>query len=559
MNKAVTHVVGIFLVSILLFGCSSNKPTNPSTMDEMVKFLEESDIHNQNVAARNKQAPPSSVTDSLVPGLDIAFNPVENKKKEQRFDIAVQSVPAKEFFMGLVAGTKYSMVVNPAIQGEISLNLKNVTIKEALNAARDAYGYEYESTNYGFKVMPPGLITKAFNVDYLNVRRTGKSTTNVSAGQLTASEDSNSSSTEGSSGSSSSRNATLSASVGTEFVTDFWPELTHTVRAIVGDKDGRSVVVSPQTGIIVVKALPHELREVEIYLDKAEKSLNRQVILEAKILEVQLNDGFQSGINWSYLTNKFKVSSLGSTAAGFSDIDNLGDFSGSFTLDLKQGNFNNFVKLLSTQGNVQVLSSPRISTVNNQKAIIKVGSDEFFVTDVSGSTSQGTSAASTSQSQSIELTPFFSGISLDVTPHIDRNGDVILHIHPTISEVRDKQKEVEFQGNKSILPSALSSIRETDNIVKAKNGQVVVIGGLMKTQTAEGVAKTPGLGDVPGVGALFRRNRQMAIKSELVIMLRPIIVNDESWSREVRKTRQRLKKVNRGFHFGDKGDIFKTS
>ena len=162
--------------------------------------------------------------------------------------------------------------------------------------------------------------------------------------------------------------------------------------------------------------------------------------------------------------------------------------------------------------------------MNNQKAVIKVGTDEFFVTDVETETDT-TDSNTLNQTVSVEL-PFFSGVALDVIPQIDDNGEVILHIHPTVSEVTEKTKNNNVSTNTQLsVPLALSSVRESDTIIRARSGQVVVIGGLMKDQVRDDVAKTPVLGDIPVMGNLFRHTRQSKTKSELVILLKPLVIN----------------------------------
>ena len=334
-----------------------------------------------------------------------------------------------------------------------------------------------------------------------------------------------------------------------------------------GSRSGetRSIVISPQSGLVVVRALPYELREIERYLKQSESNVQRQVILEAKLIEVELNDGFQSGINWSALgksgNKTFGLSQTGggtllnsgqSEIAGNTGILNpdalsmiegtaASAFGGMYALTAATNNFTAFLELLKTQGNVQVLSSPRVSTLNNQKAVIKVGSDEYFVTGVS-STSTST-AAGTSVVPDITLTPFFSGIALDVTPQINED-EVVLHIHPMVTEVVNQTKEFTIFNQTQRLPLALSKVREADSIVRAKNGQVIIIGGLMENSGKLDHAALPGLGDIPGVGELFKHRKDAIRKTELVILLRPVVVNsDEAWQNEIDAARMRIQNL----------------
>ncbi|MCK5640440.1 MAG: pilus (MSHA type) biogenesis protein MshL, partial [Gammaproteobacteria bacterium] len=193
-----------------------------------------------------------------------------------------------------------------------------------------------------------------------------------------------------------------------------------------------------------------------------------------------------------------------------------------------------FIDLLKTQGDVQVLSSPRVSTVNNQKAVIKVGFDEFFVTgietDVSGTTGNTNVSA--------ELTPFFSGVALDVTPQISEDGQIVLHVHPSVSEVNEQVKNITTTVGNLSLPLAASTIRESDSIIRAANGQVVVIGGLMQNSTRDEQSSVPILGSIPVLGALFRHKKKIKYKSELVILLKPVIVDEsgQQWSDELKRS-----------------------
>jgi MSHA biogenesis protein MshL len=224
-----------------------------------------------------------------------------------------------------------------------------------------------------------------------------------------------------------------------------------------------------------------------------------------------LNSGVQAPVNVS----------PGNPISGFTQ-QTLG---GAFALALDMTDFNAFIELLQSQGDVKVLSSPRVSTLHNQKAVIKAGSDEFFVTDISSNTVTGTSSAT---NRDVELTPFFSGIALDVTPQISEEGNVILHVHPTVSDVTDQTKALTVAGVTDEIPLAFSEIRESDSIVKARSGQVIVIGGLMRDQHQKQEFRTPYLGAIPGIGNLFKSKREATRKSELVILLRPVVINDDS-------------------------------
>ncbi len=523
MIKTVLNVT-MLVTGLLLLGCSSPlaKPDGEALNQQLDEAIESSEEMNRPVA------PPPAVTAELLPPLSLG---TQQQPPEERFDISVRRMPARDFFLGLVADTPMNMVVHPEVEGQITLELKNVTIGEAMATVRDVLGYEFDVAAGGYRVMPAKLQSRIYRVNYLNISRTGSSHTRVSSGQV-----SDSVGTDG-----EARSESVSGSlIETATSSDFWAELKFALGAIIGEGDGRRVVVNPQSGVVVIRALPAEHREVAEFLNTTEGVMQRQVVLEAKILEVSLNDGFQSGINWSALaTRGSSTAELTQTSAPLQ-----AGFGGVFGLAVQASKFDGFIELLQTQGDVRVLSSPRVSTVNNQKAVIKVGSDEFFVTGISSTTVTGTTTTTTPE---IELTPFFSGIALDVTPQIGPEGDVILHIHPSVSEVVDQTKNITVGGVAQSVPLAFSSVRETDSVVRARSGQIVVLGGLMQDRVADENAKTPGLGDLPVAGNLFRQQRQSNRRSELVILLRPVVVDDNQvWTDQLRAVRSRMGGVEAG-------------
>ncbi len=473
-----------------------------------------------------KSTPPPEVTRALI------AQPATTSY-EPRFNVDVEEIPARAFFMSLVQDTSINMVVHPDVTGTISLTLKNITVPEVLELTREVFGYEYQRRGSGYIVLPARLQSKVFHVNYLSLKRIGESRTRVNAGDLTSNNgssnsnnQSNASNSSDDTSGSSQRAELFTSRVQTRSETDYWKELEVALKALLGDGAGRSVVVTPQSSLVVVRALPTELREIEDYLKATELSLNRQVILEAQILEVTLNDAFQSGISWAQVVDSGAgiLSFAGQPVVDSSSLP-LG---GVFQIDYQRGNFDALIHLLKQQGDVRVLSSPRVSATHNQKAVIKVGSDEFFVTEVTNTTTAIGSTAQTAPS--LTLTPFFSGISLDVTPQISEQNEVLLHVQPTISEVDDQNKEIILGDQEFNLPLALSSVRQADTMVRARNGQVVVIGGLMSDSRSRRDNRVPLLGDIPGVGHLFRQNRFSDRKTELIILLRPTVVdNDAVW------------------------------
>lgn len=487
---------------------------------------------------------PNSVPDDVQREL-LSAKPVSSAitraPRSRRFDIAANGVAANGFFNALANQHGVSIATHPDVSGTISLNLRQATLADTMTAISQLYGYGIEHKNGVYQVYPNGVRTRTFNVNYLMLSRQGQSQTAISGSNLSNTD------SEGSSSSSSTNDATR---ISTESTNDFWVDLESALSRLIGSKDDRVVVTNPQAGLVSVRANPSELALVDDFLSQAERQLKRQVILEARIVEVELNDGYEQGIDWQNLqagsganiSPPSRVTGSVNPFPGFnlpiSDV--LG---GGAIFNFTDGKFTTAVSLLETQGEVNTLSNPRITTSNNQKAVIKVGTDEYFVTNFTLETTTS-SNGNTQQSPDIELKPFFSGISLDVTPQISEDNNVLLHIHPTVSEVTDGEKRINFgaAGGEVVLPLARSTVRESDTIVEARSGEMIIIGGLMQEKQRELNSGVPVLSRIPVLGNLFKNRSVSTVKSELVIMLRPVVVAENTWTDELQRSRDLLEK-----------------
>ena len=636
-------VIGIILA---LSACKSiNPPIDTTTHNKIKQELKLATIPKEKPAT---QPIPQSVSHSLLPPIKMRVPKTSAKQLEQRFNLVVNGAPINEVLLGIVSGTRYSMLVHPKVvlpsrvlaagagvqatptvaelTDKVSVNLKDVTVFEALDTIREMYGYEYKVDGTRIFVQPPSLQIKVFQVNYIPGMRRGVSDLQViggasggSSGSSSGGGGGNTSGGTGGGGSSSSGGSSGSyASIQATGLTssskaDVWGEVEDTLRTVLGCQipkkqgeisgkvsssgnasradvtslgdttseervrgvdgctDGRSLNINQMSGIILVRGMPSELRFIEGMLHSMQLNIERQVMIEAKIIDVTLNSESQQGINWAGFQHNLHRFSVGADTSSINGSTSNGGavkatttlgqllgtglvgtasapFAAGLGIALQIRNFSALINFLQTQGEVNVLSSPRISTLNNQKAVLKVGSEESFVTSITApltSTASNNGINPTVAQASLVYQPFFSGISLDVTPQIDDADNITLHVHPMVNTITEKSKIAQPTSDSQVVPFAVNTISETDSVVKTKDGQVIVIGGLM-TESAQDIrSKVPGAGDAPAVGALFRKGAQRLVKRELVILLKPTIVKDESiWTDDIAAMQQRVEDMN---------------
>ena len=574
MNITDSSACALLLAIVLATaGCASPPQTAASGTLDGVR----AELRQASASAPQRPAPrPEALERALLPPLQIepALPP---PAAEPRFDLAVANAPAQQVFVSIASGSRYSMLVAPEVSGNVSVNLKNVTVREALDALRELYGYEYRTQGTRIFIQPNTLQTRIFQVNYLAGKRMGTTDMRVTSGSITGSSTNGNAAAAAVLGTTSAPAPSTnvgppSSRVGTETDNDFWGELKSTLATIVGSDENRKVIVNPLSGVIAIRGFPVDIRNAENYLRMTQLIIERQVMIEAKIIEVQLSDSTSSGVNWAAFHSGGSRLSGGVAAPGTVLAPNgvigtggtgvdavtgtisdplLAAIAGTnlatsaanagslFGLAFQAKNFAALLQFLETQGQVQVLSSPRIATLNNQKAVLKVGTDEFFVTSVSTSTT--TSASNAVTSPTIGVQPFFSGIALDVTPQIDDNESVILHLHPSVSVVAEKQKNVNLGALGSFqLPLAASTVSESDSVVRVQDGNIVAIGGLMRQQQSQSASGLPGATGSP-LGTLLGQRASSHSKSELVLLLKPTIIREGNGrQREAAEIEQRL-------------------
>jgi MSHA biogenesis protein MshL len=562
--RASALVSALMIVSaLLLCGCADRPMRTPSVAEAI----------RTEIAAAPVPKPSNVVPARISEALAEPAPPPVAVPREPRIDLLVNNANAREVFLSIVADTRYSMLMHPDVAGTLSVTLRGVTVKEALEAIRDVYGYDFKIEGRRIVVYAPTLQTRIFTVNYPHSQRQGRSETRVSAGS--APVNAAAPGATGAAGAAGAAPVTGAGQVGvaqarqnessrvsTSSNSDFWAELADSVRSLVGNGAGRNVVVSPQAGIMAVRAMPDELRQVDKFLKATQASVERQVMLEAKIVEVELRDGFQSGINWGAFSSDANLTTLvGVLGSGIANsnpllqsgvnitggavpIPAVGVGGGLFGLALATSQFAAVLGFLETQGNVQTLSSPRIATLNNQKALLKVGSDDYFVTNVTGGTTSNSGVAGIAGSTtlpSLTLTPFFTGVALDVTPQVDDGNTIMLHVHPSVSSVTERNKDIDLGSvGQFRLPLASSSVNETDTMVRIQDGNIVAIGGLMQSAASNSSSGLPGTTNTP-FSFLFGNKAVSARKKEVVVLIKPTIIRTASdWETQTQRSRAAL-------------------
>lgn len=510
---------------------------------------------------------PESVTADL---MATGTTSLEASALEERFNVSANGVPLKPFLQGMIEDSPYSVAFHPSAAANVSLDLKDVTISEVVQTLNSLYPVDIRFNGKVIQVFPALVKTETIDINYLMLKRFGMTSTNISSGGIVQNNGSGggsngnfgsnsniSNSSAGNIGSTSGNNnfgnqgnnfgggltGGNGSNVQTTSESDYWQELEDTLKMIMKaePEDNTSVVVSPQSGLVTVRGLPSDIQAVKDFVKRSEENLLRQVILEAKIVEVTLDDDYQQGINWRNVLShdgdtNFNFSTNNVSSFGNELSSRLGSVA---TLTFSNLDFTGVVNLLKTQGNVQVLSAPRVTATNNQKAVLKAGQDEYYVTDVSNTTVTGTATTSTPE---IDLEPFFSGIALDVTPQISEEGEVVLHVHPSVTETTEQQKVITLDEQQYALPLAQSNIRESDTVIRAKSGEIVVIGGLMQSETKEYESRVPFVGALPVIGNLFKSKQEVETKKELVILLKPTVVGSGTWQEQMKRSAELLKR-----------------
>ena len=481
------------------------------------------------IAVENTPAP---IPDIPPPITQLPTPPeLPHPKEQERYSVVVTAVPVREVLFALARDAQINIDITPGLSGEITLNAIDQTLTQILDRIGRQVDLSYRFDNDVLVVGPDAPYRHTYELDYINMTRESDSTVGVSTQIATSGSSSGESAGSGGNNSSSTevRNRSLA---------DFWRQVSVNLHGILGvpleETDQNRVPVTDRiqintlTGLVAVLATHREHRLVRGYLDRLLESSQRQVLIEATIVEVQLNRQNRTGVDWSILGNQgfgFDQSLLGSELQNppFSVLTYTNDES-----DL--GAISAAVRALETFGDVSVLSSPRLMVLNNQTALLKVVDDRvYFTFEVDPAiVSDGVVTPPTVETE-IHTIPV--GLVMTVTPQISRTRRVSLNIRPSISRIVNfvQDPNPELRGNLgqepiiSLIPEV--QVREIESVLTVDSGSTVVLGGLMQDSAESNADGLPGIGRAPVVGRLFKFQDDQRQKTELVIFLRPLVVD----------------------------------
>ncbi len=460
----------------------------------------------------------------------------------ETYTVVVNEVPVKELLFALSRDAKINVDVHPDITGNVTLNAVEQTLYQILDRISRQIDIRFENRDGTIVVMRDTPFLRTYKIDYVNVTRESAGT--ISASTLVA---------EGGQGGGGAN--TSSSTISNTINNQFWETLQTNVEAIVrpdagavsaGDDAG--VTMNREGGLLLVRATARQHEMVSDYLEKVMASATRQVLIEATIVEVQLNDRYQAGIDWQALTrsmfgldlavgtdvaNAFVSGASGAVTGLIFDYSDKPDASSE--LDVT-------INLLNEFGDTQVLSSPKVMTLNNQPAVLKVVDNEVYF-EISVDTVQDGGGGSLTTVES-EARTVSVGLVMSVTPQIAESEAVTLNVRPTITRVREFVDDpgvaiaLAQAPSGSSVPAVSNSVpvvqvRETEMVMRVGSGQLAVLGGLMEDRRSKDDESVPGLAQIPGVGELFKFRDRQQTKTELVVFLRPTVIRSPDVSRDL--------------------------
>lgn len=452
----------------------------------------------------------------------VAEAPVET------YTVVVNDVPVKELLFALARDASLNIDIHSDVTGTATLNAVDQTLPQILSRLASQLDLRYEIEDNHISIQQDSPFVRIYRVDYVNASRQFKTSSSV------ATEIASASGQLDSGGGSGNKSETTVTSTGDY---PFWDTLVETVRNLVsgkGEFEGleaeEAVIANPSNGVLMVRATGAQHEEVQRYLDEVKASSRRQVLIEATIVEVQLSDGYQAGIDWSALASDAGLSvaqALTGTAAAV-NLDAPPLFIAEYAdsrdpvTGVPDGGAEATITLLKQFGDTKVLSSPKIMALNNQTALLKVVENVVYF-EVKSQQSQAALGGTILQSAETTARSVSVGVVMSVTPQISSSDEVTLVVRPTISRVTGFEND---PNPVLTVPNPVPEIavREMESVMRVGSGQLAVLGGLMQDEILRNSDGVPWISDSEYVGDLFNTRNNQFTKSELVIFLRPWVI-----------------------------------
>ncbi|MGD1152382.1 MAG: pilus (MSHA type) biogenesis protein MshL [Syntrophales bacterium] len=442
--------------------------------------------------------------------------------KTRIIDISARNTPLRDVLSIISEATGLNLVMEKEIAPElpVTVSLKNVTAEDALNRVCASVDYFY--TVKDNMLFIKATMTRTYELGLPAIVQTYHTDLggDMLGGAMT-----------GSAGSTSVKGNISQKSETDKAAYNLWDVIEKSIEKLLGASAGmqsavqQTSVVNRLTGTIVVTATKKNLEKIEDYINTVKKVINRQVLVEAKIIEVNLSDGLQFGINWSYVLNTRDGQSATAATGQFADV--VSTSAANFSITTVAADFTSLLRAIQTQGETRILSNPRISIMNGQTAILSVGQDRTFISNIQTTTTTGTTPITTF---TVSTSTTLSGIMIGIVPFISDNGEISLSITPITSDLTklDSQKlgTPDASGNYPYLIQLPTvNLRQLSTTVKVRNGQTVIIGGLITNREDIQDSKVPFLGDIPLLGYLFKSRAKSVTKTELVVLIQPMIIS----------------------------------
>lgn len=566
------RLISVPVLALLMSACS-NAPIQPPG---------DSHLRAEKVGAGDTATIPAPVQRVL------ALPKPKAAPKVETYSVVVNNVRVQELLFALARDAKLNVDIHPGIEGMVTLNAIDQTLQQLLSRIAKQVDLRWELDGPNLAVMPDAPFLRTYTADYVNMSRDTSGTVTVTTQIASTGAGAGGAAGGSSSGGNNSltkienkaqnrfwetleknikdilreTDKVLPAGSSETVVERQDQQATSGTGAPLAATGGRganpaqnlaaspnpatlqqngttvtrrttfreaaSVIVNPETGIINVRATGRQHEKIQEFLDQVMASARRQVLIEATVAEVTLSDGYQQGIEWSRLSLsglglKLVQRATGNISAPASSLLELG-----YTKpDSPLGNISATVKLLDTFGTVKVLSSPKLSVLNNQTAVLKVVDNLVYFT-IKADTTANTSTTTTTYTTNLFSVPV--GLVMNVTPQISSNGAVLLNIRPSISRqfgtVTDPNPDLQRLGVKNEIP--VIRTREMESVIRVQNGNIAVMGGLMEDSVQNNDNAVPGISLIPLLGNLFQHRDDARKKTELVIFLRPVIIRDSS-------------------------------